>query len=407
MNEHEETLRLANEAGHILLENGAEISRVEETMQRIAQHYGADDGNFFVLSNGIIATGNEYANARFIPIKGARLDKVAAVNQVSREVEKDNLSLTQLNLRLNSIRNMPGKPIWEQILGSAVGAGFFAIIFGGGIQDSLVACAAGLVLRLFTAFVSSPLLGRIFGNIAGGLIAAAVCIAAYHTGFGEHLGNMIIGAIIPLVPGVPFTNGIRDFVNEDYLAGTTRLLDAFVIFLCIAAGVAMAFLFDGIIFDGLIVLDGMVTSPETHSTGWQLAAALLGTSAFAILFGVPRQNYLDCGLVGAAGWMTYVALTRLASFTPVEATFFGAASVLIVSRILAVMRRCPVTVFLICGIFPLVPGGGLFWTSYYLVADETRLALSSGFLALKICIAIALGIIFIEEIAKFIPTRHQ
>ncbi|MBQ1865970.1 MAG: threonine/serine exporter family protein [Bacteroidales bacterium] len=400
-------LSLANRAGHILLENGAEISRVESTMQRIADHYGEDDGNFFVLSNGIIATGDDYAKAEFIPLKGARLDKVAAVNQASRDVAQLNLSLEQLEGRLDDISRMPPKPAWEQILGSAVGAGFFAMIFGGSLADSAVAFIAGLVLHFFVYFVSGPYLSRLLGNISGGLIAASVCIAAYHLGFGDHLGNMIIGAIIPLVPGVPFTNGIRDIAGEDYLAGTTRLLDAFMMFLGIAAGVALAFVLDGAIFGGLIQLQAMKTDPVTAHPLWQLAAAFFGTAAFAILFGVPRKHYLDCGFAGAAGWMTYIVLTRAAGFTPVEATFFGSMAVLLCSRFLAIWRRCPVTVFLVCGIFPLVPGGGLFWTSYYLIAGQTNAALSSGFLAVKICVAIALGIIVVEEAAKFFPSHHK
>ena len=62
----EEVLRLASEAGRILLQNGAEISRVEDTMERIASHYGVQGENFFVLSNGIFTTGRSYANAQFI-----------------------------------------------------------------------------------------------------------------------------------------------------------------------------------------------------------------------------------------------------------------------------------------------------------------------------------------------------
>ena len=84
--EQEQALQLATEAGHILLENGAEISRVEETMTRIASAYGIEDESFFVLSNGIIATGQHYARAAFIPIKGTQLAKVVEVNQLSRDV---------------------------------------------------------------------------------------------------------------------------------------------------------------------------------------------------------------------------------------------------------------------------------------------------------------------------------
>ena len=52
-----EVLEVASDAGHILLENGAEISRVEDTMERIATHFGVSSSNFFVLSNGIFTTG--------------------------------------------------------------------------------------------------------------------------------------------------------------------------------------------------------------------------------------------------------------------------------------------------------------------------------------------------------------
>ena len=119
MTDTPKTLDLAYEAGSILLENGAEISRVEETMRRIAGHYGVEDESFFVLSNGIMATGKDYARSKFIPIKGASLDKVVAVNQLSREVEQGRYTLEQLDQRLKAIRAMKAKPAWEQILASA------------------------------------------------------------------------------------------------------------------------------------------------------------------------------------------------------------------------------------------------------------------------------------------------
>ena len=89
-------LSLASDAGHILLENGAEISRVEETMKRIAEHYGEDREHFFVLSNGIFTTRQSYANVDFIPIKGARLDKVVEVNQLSREVAEGKCNILRI-----------------------------------------------------------------------------------------------------------------------------------------------------------------------------------------------------------------------------------------------------------------------------------------------------------------------
>ena len=261
MTDNQKTLDLAYEAGSILLENGAEISRVEETMHRIADHFGVEDESFFVLSNGIMATGKDYARSKFIPIKGASLDKVVAVNQLSREVEQGECSLEQLEQRLKAIRAMKAKPAWEQILASAVGSAAFCIIFGGGFMDCLASFVAGLVLWIYMLFVVSKRLSRIVGTASGGLLATLICFGMYRLGLGEHLSNMIIGAIIPLIPGVAFTNGIRDMANEDYIAGTTRLLDAMLTFFCIAFGVALAFMLDDNIFGELLRLEGLVADP--------------------------------------------------------------------------------------------------------------------------------------------------
>ena len=63
-------------------------------------------------------------------------------------------------------------------------------------------------------------------------------------------------------------------------------------------------------------------------------------------------------------------------------------------------KRCPVTIFLISGILPLVPGAGIYWTAYYLVTNQLDLALSKGFLAVKVAVAIVLGIVFVFEIPQ-------
>ena len=116
--QHAEALAVASEAGHILLENGAEISRVEETMERIASHYGVDSKSFFVLSNGIFTTSsfNKYANVEFIPFKGTQLDKVVAVNQLSRDIVAGKYTLAEARIRLKEIRTMRPHPVWEQVL---------------------------------------------------------------------------------------------------------------------------------------------------------------------------------------------------------------------------------------------------------------------------------------------------
>ena len=107
-------------------------------------------------------------------------------------------------------------------------------------------------------------------------------------------------------------------------------------------------------------------------------AACVGTIAFALLFQVPRKYYLYCGIAGACGWICYKLI--LPYTTEPVSIFFATVLVIILSRSFAVYKRCPVTVFLIAGIFPLVPGSGIYWTAFY-----------------KDAVAIVLGILLVFE----------
>ena len=246
--EERRVLNAAMDAGHILLQNGAEISRVEETMERICRYYGVKTGEFFVLSNGIFTTGGQtsdktFARVRHIPVKGASMDKIIAVNQLSREIAEGAYEcIDDVERKLEEIKSMKGFAPWLQILASGVSSGFFCVLFGGGTADCTAAFIAGLLLYVYVLKVSAPNLSKIVGNIFGGMLVVLISLACYHFGLGISLSPMISGAIMPLVPGVAFTNGIRDIANGDYISGAVRMLDAVLIFLSIAIGMGVMFM---------------------------------------------------------------------------------------------------------------------------------------------------------------------
>jgi len=414
-----EVLEVASEAGHILLENGAEISRVEDIMNRIATHFGVSSGNFFILSNGIFTSGkaeriskaggqaSTYANIAFIPLRSTQLSRVTAVNRLSYDIAQGRCDLEQARARLQIIKQMPSKPFWARLLATMFSSAAFSAVFGGSFQDCAAAGVAGLFLFLFIHFVSGTHLSKIVGGICNALVASLVSIICWRLGLGDNLGDIIIGAIMPLIPGVPFVNGVRDLGNGDYIAGLTRLTDAMLGFLCIALGVSLGFLLDGAVFSGVIDLQGVRISPETASLGWQALAAFVGTFAFAILCGVDREHYTAAGIIGALGWLAYLLLFRLAGAGAPVSTLLAAVIVCILSRCVAVWYKCPSTVFLLCGIFPLVPGAGLFWFTYYLMSDQFDLSGPTGFMAVKVAIAIVLGIILAMELPQRLFSRKK
>ena len=406
-----EVLDVASQAGHILLENGAEISRVEDIMSRIASHYGVDSGNFFVLSNGIFTTGHAnkvtksgaqastYANVEFIPLRGIQLSKVVAVNRLSYDIANGKLGLAQARQQLERIAASKPKPAWEQIVGSGLGAGGFCAVFGGGWMDCLAALVVGVLLYAFVLGVSGRYLSKIVGGICNALVATVLCIVCWRMNLGDSLANVIIGAIMPLIPGVPFVNGVRDLANSDYIAGFTRLTDAMLGFFCIAVGVSLAFIIDGYMHGGVVSIS-MAVSPQTASVLLQALAAFVGTAAFALLFGIDREHYVPAGVIGAIGWAVYLILVRQCGATPVTATLASSTLVCILSRMAAIPFRIPAQGFLLCGIFPLVPGAGVFWFTYYLTDSQFDLSMQSGWMASKVAIAIVLGIILAMELPQ-------
>lgn len=125
----------------------------------------------------------------------------------------------------------------------------------------------------------------------------------------------------------------------------------------------------------------------------QLIAAFFGTLAFCILFQVPFKYFFECCLTGMGGWLFYLLGCR---FTTVPTAIFIAALVVTgMSRYFAVKRLSPVTIFLIPGIFPLVPGAGIYYTAYYAFVADYPTTLEQGALTLKTAVAIVLGIVVV------------
>lgn len=245
-NRQRQALLLAMNAGRILLENGAEISRVEETVDRICRHYGLKSASAFILSNGIFLTSGseedaQFARVQFIPNNNTNLNRVAEVNQLSRQIEQNQFTLSQAQAELERIESIPDVPARIQIPVAGISAACFSVMFGGGFRDAMCCVVIGSLLYVYLLYLGKPRFSRIVCNILGSAWVTFLCILGYKLNLGRHLEAMMIGCIILMMPGVPFTNAIRDMAEGDYISGSVRMLDAVLVFLCIAMGVGFVF----------------------------------------------------------------------------------------------------------------------------------------------------------------------
>lgn len=265
-------LELVTRIGEVLLKNGGEIFRVQQTMQLVAKAYGIPGFQVYVLANGLFvsmqeegrtitrpvesgdAAGQEHlfgqehlasqahlaSQVRYVPLSSVHLGRVAAVNNLSREIVAQKYTVEEASRKIEQIDKLPFTSNAVQTLMSGLGAGAFCILFGGSLLDSAAAFLSGLVLWIFVLFLTARGANKIMVNILASALVTAMGVLFFHLfSFGDSMDMIVIGSIVPLLPGVPLTNSIRDYLNGDYLSGTIRMIDAVLVACCIALGVGI------------------------------------------------------------------------------------------------------------------------------------------------------------------------
>ena len=237
-------LELALETGRVLLSNGAEIFRVEETIGHICKHFEVEEMDAFVLSNGIFLTAHDkgkeiFAKVKHVPLAGTNLEIVTEVNNLSREISAGHVSVDEAFVRLQEIEQLPPKKHIELELGAGIGSGVFCYLMGGNIYESLFTVLIGFLLYAIILFAGRRQVSKIIINLVGGafITVMALVVSSIPFPFEVTLDKMIIGCILPMIPGVAFVNAIRDIADSDFISGLVKLLDALLVFVYIAIGV--------------------------------------------------------------------------------------------------------------------------------------------------------------------------
>lgn len=237
-----EILSLAVEMGDALLRNGAEVYRVEDTVMHILEAYKIKDYDVYVLSNGVFASANEgwddaCSIIRHVPLGRTHLGRIAALNQLSREVCSHECSLDDAWTRLDECKKLPFNPRWLRVLCCGLGCGCFCYLFGGMPADTVLSFLIGMVLQLFTDFLDKHKNSKFVINIFGSALVTLLSLLLLTARLPIQYDKIIIGDIMPLVPGIALTTSIRDFFNGDYLSGAIHMIDALLTAFCIAVGV--------------------------------------------------------------------------------------------------------------------------------------------------------------------------
>ncbi|ANB60753.1 threonine/serine exporter family protein [Anoxybacteroides amylolyticum] len=229
-------------AGKIMLQSGAETYRVEDTMVRIAAAFGMPHSHSYVTPTGIIFAIDGAGPARLIRIveRSTDLQKVTIVNSISRQISCGELSLSQAYMLLKQLeqKNVSYPFVW-QIAAAAIASGCFVVMFAGAFSDVLPACVAGGIgfsgLYYMHRLVKIKFFSEFFASFLSGIIA----IVLVEVGLGNNVDKIIIGSVMPLVPGMLITNAVRDLMAGHLVAGLSKGAEAFLTAFAIGTGIAV------------------------------------------------------------------------------------------------------------------------------------------------------------------------
>ncbi len=248
MNENsiENVVELAKRCALMILENGGETYRAEETIMAVCRSCGYNDVSVMAMPTAcfftLIVDGVAETSVVRISKRRVDLDKVNYINDISHRLAEGRLTAKGALEKIDQLKSMPERKKIISILGFALCAAGFCGAFGGGWKELLIAFSTGVVMQIISFAYNSFGLHSFFTSFTGGLVAAGVSLLSSLLISDLAISSIIIGVIMPLLPGVALTNCIRDIMNGDLVSGSARLMEALLTGGCIAVGAGIVML---------------------------------------------------------------------------------------------------------------------------------------------------------------------
>ena len=398
-------LCLALDVGEGMLRNGAEISRVEDTIERICKAYGAVHVEVFSIISFISAAirmpdGSYSSQMRRIRSISTNLSLLERYNALSRKICAELPALSEVDDMIRKTKSAKTYGFSLICLACGVASGGFAMFFGGVWNDVLIAFLVGMLIGVVDLKMP-PRVNAMAKTVISSAITAAVAIISSRLGLASSADYVIMGAIMLLVPGVCFGTAMRDLLYGDLLAGTLKTLQAILTALMIAFGYMISVEF--IELFGVSLADGaaMVTDFESFFKPIFFIASLgslLGSLGFAVMFKVSPKNLLYASVAGLLTYIVYYTVEFFSVGAAFPAAFVSTMVTALLAEIFSRVRKAPTIVFLIPGVIPTVPGGSLYISMRSLLLNDFAGALDSLFVALQIGLGIAGGILTVSII---------
>ncbi len=246
MPDYGKLLQLGTELGRWLMLSGAEIYRVEESVQRLLAAYGVEP-EVFVIPNCLILSvtrpdGESMTRMARVKARGTDMELLERANALCRNLCQDPPPIDEAlelvdSLEEHSHRNSP----WEVLLGYIFATFFFAFFFDGDLSDAMAAGLCGLAVGLAQIY-GRKLIGNnlFFRTTLCSILCCGMALFLCRVGVGHNVDAVTIGGLMVLVPGMSLTNAMREIMAGDIFSGLHRFAEVILVSTAIAMGSALA-----------------------------------------------------------------------------------------------------------------------------------------------------------------------
>ena len=365
-------LDMSTDLGYELAMAGAETFRVEESISRCLAAYGVE-AEVFAIPNYLVVSiitedGQPITRMRRIGSHGNDLDAVEKFSGLSRAFCNRKPDPREGRKWLDLVRSQRQHySMAMQYVGNFLGAFGYALFFGGNLIDAFCGGACGILIGFVDKLLSARKANQFFRTIATSYLMALLAYALGAAGICRNPDAATIGALMILVPGLLFTNAMRDIIYGDTNSGVNRIVQVFLIAVALALGTATAWNTAQLLWSTPVSVPAI-----DYSILVQCLFAWIGCIGFAILFNIHGPGGLLCALGGFLSWAVYCIVMEMGG-TDIVAYFWSALFASLYSEIMARVRKYPAISYLVVSIFPMIPGAGVYYTMNYAVRGEMDL----------------------------------
>lgn len=399
-------LELAADMGYRLAMNGAETFRVEESIRRILAAYNIES-EVFAIPNCLTVSietpdGKPMTRMRRIGFHGNDLDSVEKYSNLSRRICAERPEPSQArNWMKQTDASLRSYSLPILLLGNFMGAFGFAIVFGGSYIDGFCSGISGTLIGLINYYLGKRKVNPFFNTIASAFAMAFASYLMSALGIADNVDTVIIGALMILVPGLIFTNAMRDIIFGDTNSGMNRIVQVLLVAAAIALGTGA----------GWRVADVLFALPTNaplidHLYEIQNVATFIACAGFSIIFNIHGFGIAICAFGGVLTWAAYCAADYFGCDIYV-CYFLATLIAALYAETMARVRKYPAISYLVVAIFPLIPGAGIYYTTSFLLQGD-RLSFSQKALqTIGIAGVIAVGILMVSTLVRLWSSWKQ